>query len=169
MSISTSGAFVSLSTRGQKGRAFEVEGGQHCLGRGRHGLQIILGKPISRHLPVADRRRVDGNLTRKAAAVARVGHEDDLRAPVLDQLDVVMELMVQDLLRASGAGLRVEPDQKEHFVGSVIRRPLDALILLGAVTRERDDDEIARSASGHQFIEFTDQPGPGRPRRRSVS
>ena len=132
----------------------EVELGQERVGGGRDRHVGVVGNAIERNLAEAHLVAARIDVARHAAAVAGVRHEQDARATLLELLDEVIELSSDDPLLRSG-GRRGESGQQEHAVHAVGLRALHVLRLLRAVSRDREQHEIARRGAREQRIDRT--------------
>ena len=103
-------------------------------------------------------RRARVELTRHAATVAGIGHEQHARATQFELLDEMVEFLAEDaLLRAGGGGLEIR--QQKDVLHAVGLGAFHALRLLRAVTGDREHDQILRPRARHQPVKLAHDRG----------
>ena len=120
----------------------------------RHRLQFVDQQRVARDLPEAHLSGTRIDIAHHTATVAGISHEDHPRSAQFELPDEMVELAAQNTL--NGPGWRnFKAWQQEHVLHPVRLRAFDALRLLGAVTGDRQKDEVV-------VLGPLQEPGQGR-------
>src|SRR5580704_13509957 len=119
----------------------EIQLGRELILPVRDRLETVLGQGIGRDLAEAQLTGTWIHRAHHAAAIAGIGHEQDLRALELELPDKMLELLAQDALLRSRRG-RLEPRQEEYIFHAVGRRAAGLSGLQSTVSGNRQDDQV---------------------------